>query len=41
MWHEFGEILLMSVELLGGVFLLWFLWSIGSDVWNVLRKANG
>jgi hypothetical protein len=25
---------------LGGVLLLWFLWSIGSDIWHVLRQSE-
>ena len=44
MWPEFGEVLLMSLEVLAGVFLLWFLWSIGSDIWHMFwhsRKVNG
>ncbi len=41
MWAEFGEALLMSMELLGGVFLLWFLWSISSDICLCSSKASG
>jgi hypothetical protein len=40
MWPEFGEfggVVLMGLEILAGLFLLWFLWSIGSDVWHVFR----
>jgi hypothetical protein len=36
MWHDFGEVLLMSLEVLAGMLLLWFLWSIGSDLRKVL-----
>jgi hypothetical protein len=38
MGHEFGEILFLSLEVLAGVVLLWFIWSIGSDIWHLLRR---
>jgi hypothetical protein len=38
MGHEFGEILFLSLEVLAGVVLLWFVWSIGSDIWDLLRR---
>ncbi|HSE59590.1 MAG TPA: hypothetical protein VLA99_12885 [Nitrospiraceae bacterium] len=40
MGHEFGEILFLSLEVLAGVVLLWFVWSIGSDIWHLLRRKE-
>ena len=40
MWPEFGEFVLMSLEVLAGVVLLWFVWSVGSDIWHLLRRKE-
>lgn len=37
MWDDLGEVPLTSLELFGGILLLWFVWSIGSDVRNIFR----